>query len=164
MTNLTCTVDDCTSTATRRGWCPKHYSRWRRTGTTDQRRPWTRNTTCIADNCIQRAISQGYCSKHSTRITRHGSPDIVLKPHTRGGPGAEGYSTVHWRLSHERGRAAVHPCVDCGSHADDWSYDHADPDELLSNDPRPLPYSLKLEHYEPRCRPCHLRYDHTGQR
>lgn len=32
MADATCTVDDCPKRATRRGWCPKHYERWRRHG------------------------------------------------------------------------------------------------------------------------------------
>lgn len=29
---MTCTIDDCEAKASARGWCPKHYARWSRTG------------------------------------------------------------------------------------------------------------------------------------
>lgn len=67
------------------------------------------------------------------------------------------YRTVHSRLTSRRGRASDYPCVDCGKPAQDWSYDNTDPDERTS--PQGLPYSVDLDHYEPRCKPCHAKFD-----
>ncbi|MBF4625532.1 hypothetical protein [Clavibacter sp. VKM Ac-2872] len=70
------------------------------------------------------------------------------------------YHAVHDRLTVDRGRAAEHDCADCGGPAAQWSYDHADPDELAAEDikGRPL-YSLDPDHYQPRCVPCHKVLD-----
>jgi NAD-dependent SIR2 family protein deacetylase len=68
------------------------------------------------------------------------------------------YSGMHQRLSSLKGSAAAYACVDCGSSADDWSYDGLDPDELT--DARlGLKYSLFPGHYAARCKPCHCKHD-----
>ena len=74
------------------------------------------------------------------------------------------YASVHRRVKEERGPARMHPCVDCGETAKEWSYYHADPDELTHRVERrgrvdQWGYSLKAEHYFPRCKPCHNRLD-----
>ena len=48
-------------------------------------------------------------------------------------------------------------CVDdCGNRAAHWSYDYSDPSELI--DPRGV-YSPNPDRYQPRCIPCHTRFD-----
>lgn len=71
------------------------------------------------------------------------------------------YTAAHGRVTRLHGPAKRHACVTCGSSALHWSYDHTDPDERLSTSPRTLgiAFSLKPEHYQPRCVPCHKRYD-----
>lgn len=70
------------------------------------------------------------------------------------------YSTAHRRVASERGKAVMYPCVDCGAPADEWSYDHADENELQQDHRgRLLTYSASPDHYDPRCRSCHLRFD-----
>lgn len=66
------------------------------------------------------------------------------------------YAGAHDRIKRQRGSASTHPCADCGKPATDWSYDGLDPDELTEGR---LLYSLKVDHYEPRCKPCHGAYD-----
>lgn len=74
------------------------------------------------------------------------------------------YTSLHRRLSHVRGRARDHACVDCGEGADDWSYDHSCPDELLGiHNGKLLPYTLDLDRYQPRCLSCHRKHDHKIQ-
>ncbi len=72
-----------------------------------------------------------------------------------------GYRAAHARVAAERGLATRWPCEDCLKPAADWSYDHADPDELTATDAANLgaAYSLDLNHYQPRCRPCHVALD-----
>lgn len=76
-------------------------------------------------------------------------------------PGARredpGYVGAHYRVKFLHGSASLHTCVDCNSAAEDWSYDHADPDEL--HDGRGRPYSPDPAHYAARCRSCHKRFD-----
>lgn len=62
------------------------------------------------------------------------------------------YAAVHSRLPSLTGQLCR-----CGEAAEEWSYDHTDPDELTSE--RGLPYSLDREHYRPMCRRCHRKYD-----
>lgn len=73
------------------------------------------------------------------------------------------YFNVHHWLSIDRGPARRHPCVDCGNRATSWSYDNADPDELIdytvSTSGRGIRYSANINHYEPRCGTCHKQFD-----
>ncbi|MCV7358495.1 hypothetical protein [Mycolicibacterium fluoranthenivorans] len=70
---------------------------------------------------------------------------------------APSYSAVHARVQNARGRARRHACIDCGRPARQWSYDHADPAELV--DARGMEYSTDPTHYDPRCNPCHRAFD-----
>jgi hypothetical protein len=71
-----------------------------------------------------------------------------------------GYTAAHDRVTREHGPARDHACTDCGQPAAQWSYDHADPDERIAEAIKGAPpYSLKLEHYQARCIPCHKRFD-----
>lgn len=76
-------------------------------------------------------------------------------------PGARsedpGYVGAHYRVKFEHGSASDHPCVDCAGQAEDWSYDHTDPNEKY--DDRGRPYSPDPTHYQPRCRRCHRQFD-----
>lgn len=66
------------------------------------------------------------------------------------------YSGMHIRVRNARGRAAEHECVHCGSAAEQWAYDHLDPDPRVEGDQL---YSLSVDHYIPLCIPCHKAYD-----
>lgn len=73
-----------------------------------------------------------------------------------------GYSGAHRRMRTARGDASLYRCVDCDGEASDWSYDHSDPDELFEvQRGRPLAYSIKFEHYVPRCKKCHGAFDRS---
>lgn len=71
------------------------------------------------------------------------------------------YTAAHARVRALRGSASQHRCVDCNKQALHWSYDHADPQERTSKAPATLgiAFSLSPQHYEPRCVPCHKRFD-----
>lgn len=64
------------------------------------------------------------------------------------------YYSTHKHVRRVRGPASEHACR-CGSAAEQWAYDHADPDEAQGAHP----YSLKPEHYRPLCSPCHVKED-----
>lgn len=74
---------------------------------------------------------------------------------------APGYAAAHIRVRTARGPASAQACVDCGEPAADWSYDGKDPNQLVAPHGicKGLAYSTSLDHYEPRCRPCHKRFD-----
>jgi hypothetical protein len=73
-----------------------------------------------------------------------------------------GYTGMHDRLRADRGPASSHPCLDCGGVAQDWSLRRgvqgilSAPDNHHGN---PRYWSTNIEDYDPRCRPCHGRYD-----
>jgi hypothetical protein len=150
-----CAVDDCPALTRSNGLCSKHYQRLHLTGSL-KLKPQYRHTTCTVCGAPER--SNGLCSKHDARVRRHGSPDVVLPPHTVGD--AVSYRGAHSRLLRARGSATTHSCVGCGSPARDWSYDNNDPDERTSD--KGLRYSVHPEHYVPRCRSCHRRFDHAA--
>lgn len=171
-----CSVEGCD----RRGqcavglaWlCAKHYARWKRHGdpTVTTRRyspPNPDKRTCAADGC--RSLEDGacgYCKMHYTRIRRHGSPHVVIavpdrdthrdERHERWTGDQATYSAMHQRVAKKLGRAASRECVDCGRRASHWSYDRLDPDERVGRDG---PYSVRIQHYVPRCVPCHKAFD-----
>ena len=88
--------------------------------------------------------------------------DTVRQRNRVGRKEVVGYANAHWRVKSERGKASEHACVDCATPAQEWSYDHQDPDELTEDHPRtgePMAYSLDSSLYSPRCRSCHAIFD-----
>lgn len=80
----TCSVQGCSGPVSARGWCNKHYLRWRSYGTTDwvsshrRERP---TATCIHPGCENGSPRiTGYCLTHTQRIRRTGSPDKTVNP------------------------------------------------------------------------------------
>jgi hypothetical protein len=75
------------------------------------------------------------------------------------------YATAHTRVYVKRGRARDQMCVACGKRAQDWAYDHDDPDELTGVDRngRDVEFTVKYsgdpDHYIPLCIPCHRAFD-----
>lgn len=159
-----CTADGCDKPirSSRSPWCEMHYYRLRRKGTLTAR-TWHRRGICAVDGCDQAEKLRGYCSRHETRYRRHGDPLVVRQPRVHSGAAngwwsgdAVTYSGAHDRVRHARGAASGHLCADCGGQASQWSYDHADANEKPSTEG---PYSADVEHYEPRCVPCHKAFD-----
>ncbi|AWN07274.1 hypothetical protein SEA_RANA_56 [Streptomyces phage Rana] len=97
--------------------------------------------------------------KHLTNLTAGRVTSCGVERHPRGD--REGYAGWHAHVARQRGPASDFDCVDCGEQARDWSYDHADPNEVDGETTRghPVKYSRTLEHYEPRCKPCHNTFD-----
>lgn len=123
--------------------------------------------TCQIEGCSTRVRSARatMCEKHYMRMRRNGTLEIGAYV---GGSGPDSpswrgdkvqYRAAHRRIANSLGPARNHLCVDCGARAHHWSYDHGDPAELLSD--KGYRYSLKVEHYQSRCRPCHVAFDHS---
>ena len=70
------------------------------------------------------------------------------------------YEGAHLRLRSIRGRARDFSCVDCGEPAQEWSYNHDDPNEKRMPDGT-RPYSGDPSHYSPRCLHCHRKMDRS---
>lgn len=113
-------------------------------------------------------IKRGMCTLHYQRQMKHGDPMTVISREYATGPDhpcwvgdAAAYRTVHSRLDRERGQAKTHACTVCAEPADQWAYDHQDPDERagIVHDGFEVPYSVNLRHYVPLCHACHRRLD-----
>lgn len=76
-----------------------------------------------------------------------------------------GYLTAHKRVKAVFGLAKTHECVDCAGAAKDWSYKGGSAVELSEWRLMPrgnkvlVTYSPDPVDYEPRCKPCHSRFD-----
>lgn len=100
---------------------------------------------CTVDACEKPVHARGYC---------------------RFAPGDEiGYGTAHERVRATRGSARDQVCVDCGSPAAEWSYDHNDPNEKIVFRGRyQVAYSVDPTHYQPRCLSCHRSSDRSREK
>lgn len=67
----TCSISRCESISIARGWCSKHYQRWKTHGDPEYEKP---DKLCTIPNCGEKHRSRGYCSKHLTRWYVHGDP------------------------------------------------------------------------------------------
>lgn len=163
-----CEVDGCSKRVRsgRATHCETHYYRMRRNGTLALTKPQrAQRDTCTVDGCeTLDAGPHGLCAMHHTRDRRHGDPHTKLKPPGLAGEqnpnwlgDDAGYYAMHDRVKRSRGTAKQHQCVDCGTQAQHWSYNHTDPRERVAE--HLGPYGLSGEHYSPRCVRCHKRFD-----
>lgn len=159
-----CSIDGCDRAWYARDWCNRHYNRWRRNGDpgpaaiAECRRY---GAGCSVAGCDRKHQSKGLCSTHLLRVRKHGSTQTVViltgadHPLWRGD--AVSYRAAHARTRRARGSASAQSCRGCAAPAEDWAYDHADPNQLT--DERGRPYSADPARYVPMCRPCHRKLD-----
>lgn len=80
-----CTVEGCERQHAARGWCQKHYARWRKHG--DPLAvgvPYRRAArTCFIMGCEAKATRRGMCDTHYRRYRKHGSTDDPVPPQMR---------------------------------------------------------------------------------
>jgi len=93
-----CAVEDCASPAMARGYCSKHYQRWR----------IVEADPCAIGGCGSPAVARGFCHKHYQRRRTHGDP-LKVAPQGRapsppcvvegceGEHEAYGYCSVHYK-------------------------------------------------------------------
>lgn len=159
-----CAIESCQREARSRGYCSAHYDRVRRNGEPGEVAVRRRNpgAECAVDGCSRPVDARGYCAAHYVRWKKTGDPgsaDIELRS-----KGADiGYGAAHSRVGRVKGKAASYACVACAGPAEQWAYDHADPnarraptDALLGAG---MLYSADPDHYQPMCRPCHAAFD-----
>ncbi len=105
----------------------------------------TRDRACTTDGCT---TLTGYSNRTGLCSTHYVAPRSD----------APEYHAAHGRLYRARGKASSHQCVACGKQANEWAYQHNDPNELISKH-ESRAYSLDLSRYEPMCHACHVILD-----
>lgn len=71
-----CSIPNCGKPAVNiRGWCGKHYTRWRRHGDPLKTQRYE-GALCSFEGCTRPAVSNKLCSMHNLRRRRHGDPAI----------------------------------------------------------------------------------------
>ncbi len=152
-----CSVAGCTDLTRGGELCNKHRLRMQRHGTLDDPVRINAGQTCSIPDCTESALSRGLCPSHYRRLRRHGDPTRVAR---RPSPKTPTYRQAHNLVYQAYGPASDHLCAGCFAPAQEWSYDHADPDELTGSlGGAVMAYSLNLDHYAPLCRKCHRRAD-----
>ena len=165
-----CSVADCDRPTRSRSakFCQPHYmANWRYGDPLADRRPVQRSCS-HPDGCPEPHLAGGLCSRHYHRLKRTGSlgPVEVLGQ----GPGQLSnawkgdnvpYHGAHSRVRRLHGSPSGYPCSHCGGRAQDWAYDHLDPNE--KHDSMGRPYSVDPTHYSPLCRVCHYQFDRGGE-
>lgn len=154
--------------------CPMHYHRKYRTGSYEiQPKPprWAdltgrRYGTLVVTARTSAGHWQCTCDCGATCTRRAGDLNRTGDRNTCNTPGKHlqddpGYGAAHDRVRRLHGPASQHACTDCGRQAAHWSYNHRDPNPRYAYglSPHPVAYSSDPKHYEPRCVPCHKRYD-----
>jgi len=78
MGNITCSITGCTGKHLARGWCSKHYNRWRSHGDPLREPPGIpESRPCAVDGCYEQIKAKGLCSSHLEKKRRYGSPTAV---------------------------------------------------------------------------------------
>src|ERR1019366_5878894 len=91
MAKATCSVEGCDDQVFARGWCHRHWYRWRRYGDPEAEsvgrghRPPKPAQPCSIEGCDRSQEARGYCAAHYTRWLRHGDPLIVKRERNRNG-------------------------------------------------------------------------------
>lgn len=78
MAESTCTIDGCGQAHRARGWCAKHWTRWRTHGDPTVTLYPGKGQCAVAD-CTARATARDWCATHYTRWQRHGDPLVSEK-------------------------------------------------------------------------------------
>lgn len=155
-----CDIDGCEKPQHAKGMCTSHATRASRYG--DPLAPKLRMSNvgaCSVGDCEQPMRKVGFCASHYAMWREFGE---IRDWHYRHGDG--GYIPTHNWIRRQRGKPGQHSCVDCGCVAEEWSYDNADPDERRDPNHDNAAFSRKLEHYAPRCVPCHRAFDREARR
>lgn len=162
-----CEFDGCGRAHAAQGLCSGHWAQQRQGRALQPllRRVIPESSVCMIADCSRPHSAHGMCDTHRRRQRVYGDPRATPPI---GGPLKGEHPTVgamHRRVRKAKGAARGHQCVDCGARADEWSYNNADPNELLGEDHgSQLAYSLDVANYEPRCRSCHRQFDAEERR
>lgn len=151
-----CSVDGCEKPRHGNTYCSAHHARWKRYG--DPEAPLLRHPNaglCSVNGCDQPMRKRTWCAGHYAQWQRYGE---VRPFEYKWGDG--GYVSTHNLIRRRRGKAVLFVCVDCGGPAEEWSYDHNDPDERTRlHGGHLVTFSRNPDCYSPRCVRCHRIYD-----
>lgn len=112
-----CSIDDCTAIVHGRGWCIKHWQRWRKHGdpTVTKKEFIAPGALCSVPDCENPVRCKALCALHYSRKIAHG--DALVKVATKDGTGyvmVSGYRSMY-RPSHpnadRRGNIMEHRLV-----------------------------------------------------
>ena len=139
-----CSVEGCKRKSVANGMCLAHDAE-------------SKGNLCSEHGCKAPVKARGLCSKHYQQVLKYGSVQPIRELR---------YKAMHRRVWSRFGSASNYDCVDCGKQAYDWSYTHGCSDELVSIEHEYLGFTFcpHVDHYEPRCRPCHDRYDNRSEK
>lgn len=77
-----CIVEGCGQKHDAKGYCRKHYYRWKTYGDPlEVRQIHGKYNSCTFEGCTNKHFSKGYCQKHYKRLQVHGNPSITLNEH-----------------------------------------------------------------------------------
>jgi hypothetical protein len=109
-----CQVEGCDNQSVSRGFCSKHYARWRRYG--DPTAPYVRGkrpSECQVPGCAKRVSANGLCDMHLWRLRHHGALDLPEKKWAKDQSClvdgcdrpqvARGYCSTHWKRWRKNG-------------------------------------------------------------
>ena len=113
-----CSICGCSNKARHRGWCEKHYTRFRRYGDPEykvreqHRRPPTNyiNTPglCAISGCnSKRKIKRGLCDKHYMRWYKYGDPLYAQYEHRTESMTRSEYATWFWKQTRKDGACII---------------------------------------------------------
>jgi DNA-binding XRE family transcriptional regulator len=85
-----CAVEGCEGQHKARGYCHKHYQRWRKCGdplkVVPLGRPPRVKPLCMVDGCEGKHEARGFCNRHYLRWQRRGDPHKIAQPQTADSP------------------------------------------------------------------------------
>ena len=152
-----CSIDGCEKKVFSKKMCRNHYANDYYAKHYKRERKQRPARMCSVEGCDNKHYGKDFCAKHYQRWSKFGDASITMKQ-GRKETDTPAYSTIHNRLSQQRGPASNYSCADCGGRADDWSYTHEDPNEFVDASTG-FPYSADLSCYVPRCKKDHLIFD-----
>jgi hypothetical protein len=103
-----CKADICIRTAITKGFCDKHYRRWKKHGNPDTVIIKVKNICKIAD-CENFAEGRGWCKKHYSRWQTHGDPLKVSRYVSPKGQAKPMYHNGYKQLPYHHGHGNARP-------------------------------------------------------
>lgn len=79
MADRSCSIAECSDKVIARGWCSKHYQRWKRHGDPEFTERREQGPCIVADCSVEGDGGHGLCAKHYRRLYRHGDPTATSR-------------------------------------------------------------------------------------